>query len=108
MNLPRRQFLHLAAAAAALPAVPPIAWAQPYPTRPARLIVPAPAGGGYDIVARLISQFLSERLGAPFIVDNDRARVAISAPRLSCVHLRTATRSSWSLRQTRSTRRSTR
>jgi tripartite-type tricarboxylate transporter receptor subunit TctC len=70
MKLPRRQFLHLAAAAAALPAVPPIAWAQPYPTRPARLIVPAPAGGGYDIVARLISQFLSERLGAPFIVDN--------------------------------------
>src|SRR5262249_58581941 len=71
MNLPhRRQFLHLAAGAAALPAASRFAWAQAYPTRPVRLIVPAPAGGGYDLTARLISQVLSERLGAPFIVDN--------------------------------------
>src|SRR5262249_34348077 len=70
MKLPRRQFLHLAAGAAALPAVARIARAQAYPSRPVRLIVPAPAGGGYDLTARLISQVLSERLGAPFIVDN--------------------------------------
>jgi tripartite-type tricarboxylate transporter receptor subunit TctC len=70
MKLPRRQFLHLAAGAAALPALPHIAWAQAYPSRPVRLIVPAPAGGGYDIAARLISQFLSERLGQSFVVEN--------------------------------------
>ena len=70
MKLPRRQFLHLAAGAAALPAVSRFAWAQAYPARPVRLIVPAPAGGGYDIVARLMSQFLSERLGQPFVVEN--------------------------------------
>src|SRR5262245_60352350 len=70
MKLPRRQFLHLAAAAAALPTASRFAWAQAYPTRPARVIVPAPAGGGYDIVARLMSQWLSERLGQPFVIDN--------------------------------------
>src|SRR5262245_33824216 len=70
MKLPRRNFLHLAAGAAALPGVSCFAWAQTYPSRPVRLIVPAPAGGGYDLTARLISQVLSERLGAPFIVDN--------------------------------------
>ncbi len=70
MKLPRRNFLHLAAGAAALPAVSRIAWAQAYPTRPVRVIVPAPAGGGYDLVARLIGQWLSERLGQPFIVEN--------------------------------------
>ena len=70
MKLPRRTFLHLAAGAAALSAVSRVAWAQAYPSRPVRLIVPAPAGGGYDLTARLISQVLSERLGAPFIVDN--------------------------------------
>jgi tripartite-type tricarboxylate transporter receptor subunit TctC len=70
MKLPRRQFLHLAAGAAALPGLSRIALAQAYPSRPVRLIVPAPAGGGYDLTARLISQVLSERLGAPFIVDN--------------------------------------
>jgi hypothetical protein len=70
MKLPRRAFLHLAASAAAVPAVSRIAQAQTYPTRPVRVIVPAPAGGGYDIVARLMSQFLSERLGQQFIVEN--------------------------------------
>src|SRR5215475_398083 len=70
MKTPRRKFLHLTAGVAALPSVSRVAWAQAYPTRPVRLIVPAPAGGGYDLTARLISQVLSERLGAPFIVDN--------------------------------------
>jgi tripartite-type tricarboxylate transporter receptor subunit TctC len=70
MKLPRRNFLHLAAGAAALPAVSRIAWAQAYPTRPVRLIVGFPAGGTGDIVARLIGQWLSERLAQPFIVEN--------------------------------------
>jgi tripartite-type tricarboxylate transporter receptor subunit TctC len=62
--------LHLAAGAAALPAVSRIARAQTYPTRPVRLVVGAPAGGGFDIVARLMGQWLSERLGQPFVIDN--------------------------------------
>jgi len=71
MNLPhRRQFLHLAAGAAALPAVSRIARAQGYPTRPVRIIVGFVAGGPNDIVARLIGQWLSERLGQQFIVEN--------------------------------------
>src|SRR5262245_40916355 len=70
MKLPRRNFLHLATGAATLPALSRIARAQTYPSRPVRVIVPAPAGGGYDIVARLISQWLSERLGQSFIIDN--------------------------------------
>src|SRR5262245_32059234 len=70
MKLPRRNFLHLAAAAAALPAVSRIARAQTYPSRPVRIIVGFPAGGGADIVARLIGQWLSERLGQQFIIEN--------------------------------------
>src|SRR5215813_3502727 len=70
MKLPRRNFLHLAAGAAALPAVSRFAFAQAYPTRPVRLVVGAPAGGGFDIVARLIGQWLSERLGQQFVIDN--------------------------------------
>jgi tripartite-type tricarboxylate transporter receptor subunit TctC len=66
----RRQFLHLAASAAALPAVSRIAWAQTYPTRPARIIVPFAPAGSTDIVARLIGQWLSERLGQQFIIEN--------------------------------------
>jgi tripartite-type tricarboxylate transporter receptor subunit TctC len=70
MKLPRRKFLHLAAGAAALPAVSRVAMAQAYPTRPVRIIVGfAPAGAG-DIVARLMGQWLSERLGQPIIVEN--------------------------------------
>jgi tripartite-type tricarboxylate transporter receptor subunit TctC len=70
MKLPRRQFLHLAAGAAALPAASRFAWAQTYPTRPVRLIVPLAPSGGSDITARLIGQWLSERLGQQFVIDN--------------------------------------
>ena len=71
MKLPhRRQFLHLAAGAAALPALSRFAWAQAYPTRPVRIIVGYPPGGTADVVARLIGQQLSERLGQPFVVEN--------------------------------------
>jgi tripartite-type tricarboxylate transporter receptor subunit TctC len=70
MNLPRRQFLHLVAAAAVLPAISRIAWAQTYPTRPVRLVVGFAAGGPGDALVRLMGQWLSERLGQPFIVEN--------------------------------------
>jgi tripartite-type tricarboxylate transporter receptor subunit TctC len=70
MNLPRRQFLHLVAGAVALPAVSRIAIAQTYPARPVRIIVGFAAGGGVDIVARLMGQWFSERLGQPFTVEN--------------------------------------
>src|SRR6516165_11049621 len=66
----RRQFLHLAAGAAALPAVSRAAWAQTYPTRPVRLIVPFPPGGLVDTIARPIGQWLSDRLHKPFIIEN--------------------------------------
>jgi tripartite-type tricarboxylate transporter receptor subunit TctC len=70
MKLPRRQFLHLAAGAAALPALSCVAFAQAYPTRPVRIILGFAAGGGADITARLIGQWLSERLGQPFVIEN--------------------------------------
>ena len=70
MKLPRRTFLHLAAGTAALPALSRIARAQAYPSRPVRVVVGAPPGGGHDIVARLMAQWLSERLGQPFVIDN--------------------------------------
>jgi tripartite-type tricarboxylate transporter receptor subunit TctC len=70
MKLPRRQFLHLAAGAAALPVLPCIARAQAYPSRPVRLVAAFAAGGGVDITARLIGQWLSDRLGQPFVVEN--------------------------------------
>jgi len=70
MKLPRRRFLHLAAGAAALPAVSRIANAQAWPTRPVRIIVATAPGGAPDIVARLIGPWLSERLGQQFVIDN--------------------------------------
>jgi tripartite-type tricarboxylate transporter receptor subunit TctC len=70
MKFPRRTFLHLAAGAAALPAMPRFSWAQAYPSRPGRIIVGFAAGGATDIQARLMGQWLSDRLGQQFIVEN--------------------------------------
>ncbi|MGB6538615.1 MAG: tripartite tricarboxylate transporter substrate-binding protein, partial [Xanthobacteraceae bacterium] len=70
MKLPRRTFLQLAASAAALPAASRFVWADTYPSRPVRLIVGYAAGGGNDIVARLVGQWLSKRTGPPFIIEN--------------------------------------
>ena len=70
MTLPRRKFMHLAAGAVALPAVSTFAWAQTYPSRPVRIIVGFAPGSSADIIARLMSQSLSERLGQQFIIDN--------------------------------------
>jgi tripartite-type tricarboxylate transporter receptor subunit TctC len=70
MKFPRRQFLHFAAGAAALPAVSRIAWAQAYPSRPVRIIVPFPAGQATDTIARLLGQSLSDRLGQSFVIEN--------------------------------------
>jgi tripartite-type tricarboxylate transporter receptor subunit TctC len=70
MKLPRRQFLHLAAGAAALPATSRIASADTYPSRPVRVVVGLPAGYATDILARLVAQSLSERLGQQFVVEN--------------------------------------
>src|ERR1700750_1167692 len=66
----RRQFLHLAAGATALPALPRLAWAQAYPTRLVRIVVGFPPGGPNDITARLIGQWLSERMGQAFVIEN--------------------------------------
>jgi tripartite-type tricarboxylate transporter receptor subunit TctC len=70
MKLPRRQFLQLAAGAAALPAMWRFASAQAYPARPIRLIAPFPAGGSIDLTARLIGQWLTERLGQQLVIEN--------------------------------------
>ena len=70
MKLSRREFLHLTAGAAALPAVSRIAWEQAYPTRPVRIIVGFAPGQAIDIVTRIIGQWLSERLGQQFIIEN--------------------------------------
>src|SRR5688572_17091285 len=70
MKLPRRQFLHLAAGVASLPAVSRIARAQAYPSRPVRIIAPFPPGGAASLVAHVLSSWLSERLGQPFVVEN--------------------------------------
>jgi tripartite-type tricarboxylate transporter receptor subunit TctC len=78
-KLARRQFLNLAAGAAALPIVSRAARAQPYPTRPVRIMVGVPAGSSPDIQARLIGQGLSERLGQPFVIENRPTNLAAEA-----------------------------
>ena len=70
MKIPRRQFLQLAGAVAALPVASRISWAQAYPSRPVRLIAASAAGGMQDTLARLMGQWLSERLGQPFVIEN--------------------------------------
>jgi tripartite-type tricarboxylate transporter receptor subunit TctC len=70
MKLPRRQFLHLAAGTAALPIASRFACAQAYPSRPVHLIVPFAPAGGADTIARVMGQWLSERLGQPFVIEN--------------------------------------
>jgi tripartite-type tricarboxylate transporter receptor subunit TctC len=107
MKLPRRRFLHLAAGAAVLPAFSRIVRAQTYPTRPVRWIVGYPPAGATDIAARLIGQWLSDRFGQPFVIENRPGasgnigtEAVVNAPP-------TAIRSSWSTRGTQSTRRST-
>jgi tripartite-type tricarboxylate transporter receptor subunit TctC len=70
MKLPRRQLLHLAAGAAALPFAPQVAWAQAYPTRPVRIIVPFPAGGSADVGTRIVADYLSRSLGRQFFIEN--------------------------------------
>ena len=70
MKIRRRRFLHLATGAVTIPAVSRLAWAQTYPTRPVRIVVGFAAGSTTDIIARVIGQWLSERLGQPFVVEN--------------------------------------
>jgi tripartite-type tricarboxylate transporter receptor subunit TctC len=108
MKLPhRRHVLHLAAGAAALPALSRVAWAQTYPARPVRWIVGYPPAGATDIAARLIGQWLSDRLGQPFVIENRPGasgnigtEAVVNAPP-------TAIRSSWSTQGMQSTQRST-
>jgi tripartite-type tricarboxylate transporter receptor subunit TctC len=83
MKLPRRKFLHLAAGAGALPALSRIARAQAYPARPVHVVVPYPPGGGADLLARMMGQWLSERLGQQFVIENRPGAGGKLAPRRS-------------------------
>ena len=101
----RRRFLHLAAGVATLPTVSRVAWAQAYPSRPVRIVVGFGAGGAPDIVARLIGQWLSERLGQQFIIENRPVLPATLRPKPWCVPLPMVTLCWFSLFRTRSTKR---
>jgi len=107
MKFPRRQFLHLAAGAGALIVASRVVRAEGYPTRPVRFVVGFPGGSATDIVARLIAQSLSERLGQQFIVDNRPGAASNIAAEVVVRAVPTATRSFRSLLRTHSTRRST-
>ena len=95
MKLPRRRFLHLAAGAAALPAVARIASAQTYPVRTVTMIVPFAAGGGTDVAARIVGEHMSRTLGQQFIVENFAGAGGTSALSGRCALLPTATPSRW-------------
>ena len=93
MKLPRRKFLRLAAGAAALPALSRVAMAQSYPSRPVTMIVPFPAGGATDVIARIMAERMREPLGQPVIIENiggADGSIGVGAP---LVRGRTATRS---------------
>jgi hypothetical protein len=105
-HFPRRRLLQLAAGAVALPAVSPIVSAQTYPARPVRLIVGFTAGGAPDILARLLGQWLSDRLGQPFVARTGLGLAAISVPRPSSMRPLTGIRFYWPPLRTRSTRHS--
>jgi tripartite-type tricarboxylate transporter receptor subunit TctC len=94
MKLPRRHFLQLAAGAAAVSVVPRVAMAQAYPTRPVRIIVGFPPGAATDILARLVGQWLSDRLGQPFIIENRPGAGGNIGTEAVCVRLPMATRCS--------------
>lgn len=85
MKVARRRLLRLVAGAAAVPSIPPIAWPQAYPARPVRIIVGYAAGGGVDIIARLTGQWLSERLGQQFLIEN-RAGAATNIGTEAVIH----------------------
>ena len=105
MKLSRRNFLHLAVGAAALPVVSRVASAQAYPSRPVRIIVGFPGGTTGDILIRQMGQWLSDRLGQPFIIEN-RPGAAGNVATEQVVRA-TVIRSSWPFRRMQSTRRST-
>jgi tripartite-type tricarboxylate transporter receptor subunit TctC len=105
MKLPRRQFLHLAAGAAALSAVSRMARAQSYPTRPVRIIVGQAAGSGSDTAARLIGQWLSERLDQQFVIENRPGAGGNLATEAVVRAPLTAIRFYWRTEQTPSTQR---
>ena len=98
MGLPRRRFFRLVTGAAVLPAVSRAAWVLDYPTRPVRIIVGFPPGGPTDIFARLIGEWLSNRLGQAFIVENRPGAGSRSVSRPSLLHPLMAIRYYWSAR----------